>query len=359
MPIHPRAMLAVSLGATRNISWNPLSKSTTPGPVPAELESTPKVPEWAADATATSSTPEATTASFSTPIPSSDLAAPSESAFAPAHLTSTAPDHKFHSDPSSLLPQSPANADTPTLEDLITNSGLPLEEVLASPEAVHAAMKLSDLKLMGLEHGMFSLPGWLRDALVGMHSVTGLPWWASIMALTLTLRLCLFPLLVRTTKHNVRMQAVNPQFTGIMKRMSESQKSGDQVGTQLAQQQLKTLMKEHDVSPFRGLILPLVSMPLFLSLFFGIRKLAELPLPQLHAGGFGWVTDLTLADPYFILPVTSLAFQVLVFAMGADTPAASSQRMMAHFRNGFIVASPLMLYVISGFPAVSRLHTQG
>jgi YidC/Oxa1 family membrane protein insertase len=110
-------------------------------------------------------------------------------------------------------------------------------------------------------------------------------------------------------------------------------------------------MKEHDVSPFRGMILPLVSMPLFISLFFGLRKLAALPLPQLHEGGFGWVLDLTLPDPLFILPVTSLAFQILVFGMGADSPAASSQRTMAHFRNFFIASSPLMLFFVAKMPA--------
>ncbi|CAK9783967.1 hypothetical protein CC85DRAFT_264851 [Cutaneotrichosporon oleaginosum] len=338
----PRTMLAAQLGATRDFSWNPF-KGSAPASAPADLTvSTP----------AAAPAPE-TAAVISTPVPASDMpAVPAEHAVtAPSHLTSTAPDHQFHSDPSALLPQSPANAATPTLEDLILNSGLPLEQVLASPEAVHAAMKVSDLKLMGLEHGFLNTAGWLRDALVGMHSITGLPWWASIIALTLTMRMTLFPLLVRTTKHNVRMQAVSPQFQGIMKRMKDSQAAGDQMGMALAQQNLRALMKEHDVSPFRGMILPLVSMPLFISLFFGLRKLAALPLPQLHEGGFGWVTDLTLPDPLFILPVTSLAFQILVFGMGADSPAAQSQRTMAHFRNAFLVMSPIMLIFVSKMPA--------
>ncbi|GMK55032.1 hypothetical protein CspeluHIS016_0200880 [Cutaneotrichosporon spelunceum] len=338
-------IMAVQLGGTRDLSWNPFKSSA-----PAQAtEATTPVPPAVEVATEASASAQALT----TPVPASDIAAvPSEHAVSAAsHLTSTAPDHQFHSDPSSLLPQSPANASTPTLEDLITNSGLPLEQVLASPEAVHAAMKVSDLKLMGLDHSWYSIPGWLCDSLVGMHVITGLPWWGSIIALTLTMRLMLFPLLVRTTKHNVRMAAVSPQFQGIMMRLKKSQAEGDQMGSALAQQNLKTLMKEHDVSPFRSMILPLVSMPLFISLFFGLRKLAALPVPQLHEGGFGWVLDLTVPDPLYILPVTSLAFQILVFGMGADSPAASSQRTMAHFRNFFLVASPLMLIFVSKMPA--------
>lgn len=65
----------------------------------------------------------------------------------------------------------------PTLEELVLHSGKSLSEVLHSPEAVHAAVKTADLKLIGLEHGVFSLSGWVQEALVGMHSVTGLPWY--------------------------------------------------------------------------------------------------------------------------------------------------------------------------------------
>lgn len=51
-----------------------------------------------------------------------------------------------------------------------------LSEVLHSPEAVHATMKVSDLGLLGLDHGVLNLAGWVRDALVGMHTLSGLPW---------------------------------------------------------------------------------------------------------------------------------------------------------------------------------------
>ena len=76
----------------------------------------------------------------------------------------------------SLFPQSPALPNVPSLEELVTNATVPLSDILNSPEAVHAAVKLSDLKLIGLEHGFFGLSGWARDALVSMHTLTGLPW---------------------------------------------------------------------------------------------------------------------------------------------------------------------------------------
>lgn len=59
----------------------------------------------------------------------------------------------------------------------------------------------------------------------------------------------------------------------------------------------------------------------YVTTFFSIvRGLANLPLPQLKEGGLGWVTDLTAADPYYILPATSLLFTNLVFKVSMSIP---------------------------------------
>jgi YidC/Oxa1 family membrane protein insertase len=303
--------------SSRNLSWTPWKRSTTDAPV--------SDPSTIQEVTATT-TAEPARAALNTDIPSAAVDATSAGPSTGAVPTPQAAE---------LLPQSPANASVPSLEELITNSGKPLEEVLNSPEAVHAAMKVSDLGLVGLDHGFLSIFGWTRDALVGMHMVTGLPWyvfahristyisadvyrWATIAALTISIRLCLFPLVVRMTKHNIRFQAVNPQFTALMKRLNEAKQSRDQAQMAVVTQNLQGLMKENDVSPFRAFTLPLVQMPFFLAMFYGLRNFANTPLPQLKEGGFSWVTDLTMADPYWILPITSMALTNLVLIVSAD-----------------------------------------
>lgn len=368
MSKRPALMSPILLGggasiSTRNVSFSPFSKSTTEqttAPVAEQISDTAAQASALADKASEAVTSAASSAAETATAAASSVAANASSAVhhAPEHITANTPDGQFHSDPTPLLPQPPANAQTPTLEDLITNSGLPLQDVLNSPEAVHAAVKLSDFKLMGLEHGMFSIPGWIRDALVGMHDMTGLPWWGSIVALTLAMRLCLLPLVVRNLRHGARMQAVGPQMNGLMKRLTEAKKAGDQTAMMIAQKNLMSLMKEHDVSPFRSFLLPLIQVPFFLSMFWALRKLAYLPFPQLKEGGFSWVTDLTAPDPFFILPVTSIALQILVLKLGADGSGGTasnpaSQRQMAHFRNGMIVLSPLLVGAMASQPAVS------
>jgi YidC/Oxa1 family membrane protein insertase len=44
-------------------------------------------------------------------------------------------------------------------------------------------------------------------------------------------------------------------------------------------------------------------MPIFISFFVGLRRMANAPVDSFHTGGMMWFTDLTVCDPYYILPV--------------------------------------------------------
>lgn len=136
--------------------------------------------------------------------------------------------------------------------------------------------------------------------------------WSTIAVVAVSFRLCLLPLIVRLTAHNVRLAAVQPQMTALFTRLNAAKAAADPQAQQVVLGTLQKLMKENNVSPFRPLLMPLIQMPFFLAFFYSLRKLADLPLPQLKDGGFGWVSDLTVPDPYFILPITSMIFTNLV-----------------------------------------------
>jgi YidC/Oxa1 family membrane protein insertase len=142
----------------------------------------------------------------------------------------------------------------------------------------------------------------------------------------------------------------------LMKRVSEAKKSGDQNAMMVASSNLQKLFKDYKVNPFGPLIMPLFQMPVFLGMFYALKALAYAPLPQLKDGGMLWLTDLTACDPYCILPITSFFFQLAVFKVGIDGTGpngAQSARTMAHFRNGMMALSPLIIYTVWNFPAVS------
>ena len=48
-------------------------------------------------------------------------------------------------------------------------------------------------------------------------------------------------------------------------------------------------------------------MPIFLSVFIGIRHMTNVPVESMTTGGILWFTDLTVTDPYFALPLITVA----------------------------------------------------
>ena len=46
-----------------------------------------------------------------------------------------------------------------------------------------------------------------------------------------------------------------------------------------------------------------LQFPIFASIFVGLRGMCYLPVDSLKTGGFGWIADLTVPDPMFILPI--------------------------------------------------------
>ncbi|TYJ52947.1 hypothetical protein B9479_006416 [Cryptococcus floricola] len=311
--------------ASRPFSWTPWrspdAQSAVPAPILDPLSSAiPPLPPSAIQSEL----------SQAAPIPPPDI-----SALAPA-------------DTLSQVPQ--------TLENLILHSGKSLPDVLNSEEAVHASMKVSDLSLMGYEHGILSPMGWFTDGLVALHTSVGLPWWGAIAVTTVAIRLALSPLIISNQKHSTRLAAVNPQLQELMAEIQSASKSGDTHMQALVSQRMQELMRTHKVNPFKPLLLPLFQVPIFLTFFSIVRGLTALPVPQFKEGGFGWIMDLTASDPYYILPLTSLAFTNLVFVLGADgvstaAKSGATPERTAHIRNFVQMSTVISFPFIMHFPA--------
>ncbi|MGZ4566000.1 MAG: membrane protein insertase YidC [Blastococcus sp.] len=120
-------------------------------------------------------------------------------------------------------------------------------------------------------HAFFSLfldPAW------------GLTWALSIMFLVVTVRLILFPLFVKQVKSQRAMQELQPEIQKLRK-----QYGSDRQGMSQA---MMALQKERGVNPLAGCLPILPQMPVFISLFHVLRRLAP-GAPGLY----GWSDALT------------------------------------------------------------------
>ncbi|TFV62228.1 UNVERIFIED_ORG: membrane protein insertase YidC [Bacillus sp. AZ43] len=124
----------------------------------------------------------------------------------------------------------------------------------------------------------------LWDAVLGdppaESALGGLSWVLAIVFLVVTIRLILFPLFVKQIKSQRAMQELQPELVKLRK-----QYGSDRQGMAVAQQ---ALFKERGVNPLAGCLPILPQIPVFLSLFHVLRRLA--PDKQ---GLYSWSDELT------------------------------------------------------------------
>jgi len=120
------------------------------------------------------------------------------------------------------------------------------------------------------------------------------------------------------------------------------------------QKQMQALFRKYDCNPIKGLILPVVQMPIFIGMFLGLRRMPEYYPAELSREGVLWFTDLTVADPYLALPVLSALSFVATIELTKDTMLANSPNPAQGkmFLNVFRGLGVVMVPATMGFPAV-------
>jgi YidC/Oxa1 family membrane protein insertase len=162
------------------------------------------------------------------------------------------------------------------------------------------------------------LTGLISDVLESFHSL-GVPWWLSIVLLTVLVRAVLFPLTIRQVKNMRAMQELKPELESIKGKYKNDRRK--------QQEATMELYKERRINPLAGFLPVLVQVPVFITMYQVIRNHEE-TFPSFASGGLLWFTDLTRADPYFILPVLSASILVAAGRISSRNVDPRQRRMM-------------------------------
>src|SRR3954447_14574658 len=100
------------------------------------------------------------------------------------------------------------------------------------------------------------------------HDSIGVSWGFSIILLTIVVRIVLLPLTVKQFKSMASMQRLAPEI----KKIQEKYKGQGGDAKQRQQQELMAFYKEHQVNPFGSCLPLLLQLPVFISLFYMLRK---------------------------------------------------------------------------------------
>lgn len=178
---------------------------------------------------------------------------------------------------------------------------------------------------------------------------TGVPYALGIMGMTVAMRALMFPLFVQGQRNNSRMAHLKPEMDVLKDKMDRLGKNVDQETQMRMAMQMKALFAKYQCNPLKALIVPIVQAPLFMSFFFGLRKMPDYFPTELSTGGMFWFEDLTQTDPLYILPIASIASFLIMIELGKDAMTASNPQQGKLMLNFFRGVSVLMIPVTINF----------
>jgi YidC/Oxa1 family membrane protein insertase len=205
----------------------------------------------------------------------------------------------------------------------------------SSPAQLYIGPKLPDqlqtiapgLELT-IDYGMlkiFAEP--LHWVLAQLDKLTG-NWGVSIILLVLLINLVTFKFTNAQFESAAKMRKLKPRMDALKERYGDDR--------QKTQQAMMELYKKEKVNPAAGCLPLVITIPIFYGLYYVLRDSVELR----QAPFFGWIHDLSAADPYFVLPVLyTVVMLVQQWIMPTTAGMDPTQQKMMKFM-------PLMFAVI-------------
>lgn len=160
----------------------------------------------------------------------------------------------------------------------------------------------------------------------------------AIILLTLLMRILVFPIARRGYKSMNEMQKIQPKLKEIREKYKDE--------PQKANAETMAVMKENKVNPVGGCLPMLLQLPIFFAFY---RVLSE-SIVMYQAPFALWIQDLSLKDPYYILPVlmgVTMFFQQKLTPTAMDPMQKRVLMLMPVVFSFFMISLPsaLTLYI--------------
>jgi YidC/Oxa1 family membrane protein insertase len=167
-----------------------------------------------------------------------------------------------------------------------------------------------------IDYGKFSFL--VRPLLLALRWIHGYVhnYGVAIILLTLILTLLLFPIRLKQMLSMKKMSAVQPKVKEIQERYKRFKKTDPRRAEM--NKEIMGLYKEHNVNPLGGCLPLLLQMPLL----FAFYALLGYSIELRQAPFIGWIHDLSMKDPYYVLPIVMGITQLISQRMTPMTPGA-------------------------------------
>ncbi len=176
-------------------------------------------------------------------------------------------------------------------------------------------------------------------------------WGLAIIALTFTVRLLMYPLARKGFQSAKGMQAIQPKLKALQETYADDREAQTR--------ETMKLFKEHGVNPMGGCLPIFIQIPVFWALYAGLQH-----TPDLYHAEFLYLQDLSMPDPFGLLPTLMAIGMILQQRMtpmtGMDPAQAQMMKLMPYVFALFMFGLPsgLSLYysVNTGLAILQQWH---
>ncbi|KAH6719392.1 60Kd inner membrane protein-domain-containing protein [Leptodontidium sp. 2 PMI_412] len=198
------------------------------------------------------------------------------------------------------------------------------------------------LHQMGLDYG-WGPTSVMQYILEHVHVYAGTPWWVSISLTAIAVRVLMFKPYIDAAENAARMQTIMPITKPLTTKMQEANRAGDHTQVMQLRQEIQMINRRAGIKLWKSAV-PLMQVFVGYGTFVLLRAMSNIPVPGLETGGFLWLYNLSIPDPYLILPIATSAVLHWVLRKGGDTGAMN-------------LSPEMTKAMIWGLPAVSALFT--
>lgn len=148
-----------------------------------------------------------------------------------------------------------------------------------------------------------------------IHGWTG-NWGIAIIILTIFIKLAFYPLSEASYRSMAKMRVVAPKM----------QRLKDQFGNdrQRMQQAMMELYKTEKINPLGGCLPIVVQIPVFIALYWVLLGSVEMRQAPFAL----WIKDLSVSDPYYILPILMGATMIIQTRLNPEPPDPVQAKVM-------------------------------
>ena len=175
-------------------------------------------------------------------------------------------------------------------------------------------------------------------------------WGIAIILLTVLIKLAFFKLSAMSYRSMANMRKVAPKMAEIKERFGDNREK-------LGQEMMK-LYKEEKINPLSGCLPILVQMPVFIALYWVLMESVELR----QAPFYLWIEDMSIKDPFFILPLLMGASMFLQMKLNPTPPDPMQARVMQMMPVVFTVfflwfpAGLVLYWVVNNILSISQQY---